>query len=155
MDTPRFSPPGSRPERPSPTRSRPIGVTLLTIYDGVLLGGLPFVLGMLRFFSLPVAERPTVLVVFATMLLSGFVIGSAASAWRGETQGRLGLVVAATIYYTGVFLGAPYAVDLASEIHPGGAFETWTRLLRSVFWIGLHGWYLLFSGARDFFEPTA
>jgi hypothetical protein len=147
--------PGSSSDDDSPYTSvaaRPFGVTLITIYDGVMVGAIPAVLTYLSYFGQPAAARPSVLVVFAVFLLSAGVITAAASAWRGENSGRIALLVLTTIYYVGLMAGADYTVDLASFLRGTGAsWETALRVGRSLFWIALHGWYFLFSPAAGFF----
>jgi hypothetical protein len=132
--------------------TRPFGVTLLTLYDGVVVGAIPAVFTYLQYFGQPAANRPDVLTVFASFLLSAGVIVAAASAWRGENTGRFSLLVLTTIYYVGLLVGADITVDLASHLYPGdSSLETALRAGRSLFWIGLHGWYFLFGRAADFF----
>lgn len=145
--------PGFSSSDPAPVAARPFGVTLMTIYDGVMAGIVPAVLAYLRYFGQAPAARPSVLTVFAAFLLSAAIIVAAASAWRGENAGRLSLVGLITIYYVGLMFDAAYTVDLASFVRVDGtaAWETPLRIGRSFFWILLHGWYFLFSRAAGFF----
>jgi len=132
--------------------TRPFGVTLLTIYDGIMVGILPAVLAYLSYFSGPPEARPNILPVFAAFLLSAGVIYAAASAWRGENTGRFALLGLVTIYYVGLMAGADVTVDVSSSlVAEDSAWETRLRVARSLFWIGLHGWYFLFGRAADFF----
>jgi hypothetical protein len=138
---------------PPPTRHRPFGITLLAGYDIVMVAVVPAGLAMLRYFGADAAARPELLHVFASMLLAGGIVVTAAAVWRAEDWARYVLVALVTIYYTGLAFDAPYTVDLAAGA--GGASDTlevWLRVGRSIFWIVLHGWYL-FSAAAWFFDP--
>jgi hypothetical protein len=146
-------PAGSGDGAPRSARRRPIGVSLLTVFDGVAIGVFPAVLALLPFFAGPGAAAPPVLPTFATLLLSAGAVWTAAETWRGTNGGRIGLLVVATIHYVGLLFGADYAFDLAAPLAPDEATAAWVRAARSLFWIGLHGWYLFFSrAARRYFE---
>lgn len=135
--------PSSAPSSSAAVRSRPVGVTLLTLYDGIMVGVVPILLVMIRFFQHAPSERPSVLVVFAAAMLSASVIYTAAGAWRGENSGRLGLLILTTIYYVGLVAGASFTMDLATLLTASDTGEVWLRGAQSLFWIGLHGAYFL------------
>ena len=140
---------GSSPQ----TARRPLGVTLLTMYDGLFVGLLPAAIAVFHFFQVAPEARPPELHILATLLMSAGILWTANGTYHGRPGARLGLVVLATIYYAGLLFGAPYTVDVASLLHSGdSAVETALRIGRSLFWIGLHGWYLLADPTRDFFE---
>ena len=147
---PRFSA-GSSPRR---TRRRPIGITLLTLYDGFFVGILPVAITLVHFFQIDPGARPPEVHILATLLMSAGLLWAANGTYHGRPGARIGLVVLSTMYYAGVLFGAPYTVDAAALLYSdGGAVETALRVGRSLFWIGLHGWYLLASEpARAFFE---
>jgi len=137
---------------PESVATRPFGLTLITAYDGIMIGVVPAVLAYVNYFGSPADTRPTILAMFGVFLLSAGVIFAAASAWRGENTGRFVLLGIATIYYVGLMAGADVTVDLSSYlVAADSVWETWLRVARSVFWIGLHGWYFLFGKAADFF----
>ena len=142
---------GKRPEQPA--YRRPFGITLLTVYDLLMVAIVPSGLAMSRFMTQPAAERPDLLVVFAAILLGGGIVVTSAAVFRGENWSRYVLTALVTIYYVGLIIGAPFAVDVAAAVagSDGGAFETTLRVGRSVFWILLHGWYF-FSAVSWFYE---
>jgi hypothetical protein len=145
-------PAGSGDGAPRSARRRPIGVSLLTVFDGVAIGVLPAVLVLIPFFTGPGTEAPPILTAFATLMLSAGAVWTAAETWRGTNGGRIGLLVVATIHYVGLLFGADYVFDLAASFAADEATGTWVRAARSLFWIGLHGWYLFFSRAGRYFE---
>ena len=135
---------------------RPLGVTLLTAYDAVMIGIVPAAVAMVHFFLTEPAGRPPTLHILSTLLLSGAVLWAAAGTRAGESGTRYGLVTLATLYYVGLMFGAPYTVDLAGLIYSDGSvMETALRVGRSAFWIVLHGWYLLAEPTQDFFEERS
>jgi hypothetical protein len=137
---------------PDSVATRPFGLTLITAYDGIMIGIVPSVLAYVNYFGSPAETRPTILAMFGIFLLSAGVIFAAASAWRGENIGRFALLGLVTIYYVGLMAGADVTVDLSSYlVAADSVWETRLRIARSLFWIGLHGWYFLFGRAADFF----
>ena len=104
--------------------------------------------------------RPPTYQILATLLLSGAVLWAASGTRSGESGMRYGLVVLVTLYYVGVMFGTPYTVDPAGVLYMSAGdvnptMEQVLRIGRSLFWILLHGWYLLGGPTEDFFEARA
>jgi hypothetical protein len=138
------------------TLRRPFGVSLLTAYDAIMLGILPIGVALVHFFVMDPAARPPEIHVLAMLLLSGGILWTAQGTRAGEPGTRYGLVALVTLYYVGLMFGAPYTVDMAGLLHSDGStMETALRVGRSVFWIGLHGWYLLADPTQDFFDERS
>jgi hypothetical protein len=136
-----------------PQIDRPTGITLLTLYDGIMLGVRPGLWATVTFMSQPAAERPSVLAAFGVLLFSATLIIAAAAAWRGENWARYALTGLVVLHHgalaldAGLLLGV--LVDVGSE-----SWWRWGYLLRAVLWIGLHVWYLFYSRAAAFFRPA-
>lgn len=126
---------------------------MLTVYDLLMVAVVPSGLAMTRFMTQPPAERPELLVVFAAILLGGGIVVTSSAVYRGENWSRYVLTALVTVYYAGLIIDAPFAVDVAAAVagSEGGAFETALRVGRSVFWILLHGWYF-FNAVSWFYE---
>jgi hypothetical protein len=137
---------------PSRTLRRPpLVVTLLAFYDVVMVAVVPGVLALAHHFGTAPADR-NVLLVFGTLTLSAGLIWTAADAWYGRPWARYGLMGLASVYYVGLAAGAPWSVDLASLLHvDSSTLAVVLRVVRSLFWIGLHA-VILFVLGRDHFE---
>jgi hypothetical protein len=123
------------------------------IYDGIMVGILPAAIMCYRQFALAPSLQPPVLEAFAVFMLSGGVLWTASETWGGGGGARLVLVGLTTIYYAGLMVGADYTVDLASLVYTSNSsLEQTLRVIRSLFWIALHGWYLLYATRAYFGE---
>lgn len=134
-------------------RHRPFGITLITAYDLIMIAIMPTTLATYAFFSESAATRPDLMNVFVSVMLAAGVVIAAAAVWRAENWARVALVALVTIYYVSLAASAPWTVDITAGAG-SDALEFWLRIGRSVFWIGLHGWYF-FSAVDWFFDPTA
>ncbi|PEN13848.1 hypothetical protein CRI94_07235 [Longibacter salinarum] len=130
---------------------RPLGVSLISTYDLLMVAILPSALIMLQVFGAIGVGRPETLHVFISVLLSAGIVVSASAIRRGENWARFILLALITIYYVGLAFGAPYTVDLAQYV-ASDDWNSWLLAGRSVFWIALHGWYF-FVSADWFFDP--
>lgn len=135
------------------TRHRPFGITLITIYDLIMVAILPTGVATYRFFTESAATRPDVLHMFVSVMIAAGVVIAAAAVWRAENWARITLLALVTIYYVSLALSAPFTVDLTAGAG-SEELEYWLRASRSAFWIGLHGWYF-FSAVGWFFDPTS
>lgn len=134
-------------------RKRPIGVSILAIWDALFAGIVPLLLATLLFFD---EETRQILIMNPTpyavrvLLTTGVLVG-AVLAWRGERRGR-NLLVASVIAHH--FLAILNNVGMALIDVPVRMSSTrmWLNAVRSAISIAIHVWYFLGKPTRDFYS---
>lgn len=137
-------------DEPLKRPDRPLGVLLLTLWDGIFFGILPIlftVFGLLR----SGLEQALPITIYITTVLSVLIITTAFGTYAGHDRSRSALIYIVTIYqslqaFNSVILIASGTLPLADLLFAVG------RIFAAVFWIALHAWYFLRPATLEFFR---
>lgn len=141
-------------DEPLKRPDRPLGVLLLTAWDGVFFGIIPVlstVFGIIR----SGATGTIPITIYITTILSVLIISTALGTYAGNDRARSALIYIIAIYqclqaFNSVILissGTLPAVDLIFAIG---------QIFAAVFWIALHAWYFLRPQTMEFYRrPVA
>lgn len=135
--------PLSRPERP-------IGVAILTLWDGIIFGIIPIlstVFGLLRSSN----QEAFPITIYISTVLSVLIITVAIGTFTGSDRSRSALIYLVTLYqsieaFNGVILIASGTLPTADLLFAIG------RIFGALFWIALHIWYLLRPKTLEFYR---
>jgi hypothetical protein len=131
---------------------RPLGVWILTIWDGVFAGLFPVGAILFLFFNAEaqaVIELSTFDLVWS-VLLGLSIFAAAVGAWRGSDLARRALIGLVTFHYG--ILGFTNFSLVASGIVPEGEQPlVLGRAIRSLIWMGINVWYFLSRRPRAFY----
>jgi hypothetical protein len=135
----RWSTPDQEPE-PIVRPERPIGVSVLTIWNGMVAGLFPII--MLTITLMSEGETAgTNPILCLSPLLSAAIIFTAIGAWRGHDGSRLGHIIVLVLYYgtlafntyATIVLGAPRDERMLAYV----------RVTGYLFWVVVNTWYFL------------
>jgi hypothetical protein len=131
---------------------RPLGVWILTIWDGVSAGLLP-VIGILILFSSTEAQavvRLSTLDLVWSVFLGVSILAAAVGAWRGNDVARKALIGLVTVHY-GILAFNNFSLVLSGIVPEGEQPLVLGRAIRSLVWIGINVWYFLSKRPRAFY----
>lgn len=142
-------------QRPTTNRvSRPVGVWLLTIFDGLVAGVIP----LLTVFA--VLGNGVEILPGGTMtaiLLAGIgigVIGAAVGAWQGSDRARIALLALIAIFY-GLNMLANFRIATADWVPQDAQVRALATLVRSIFWVAINYWYFLRPQTRAWYRAMS
>ncbi|MBN2387280.1 MAG: hypothetical protein JXB85_09685 [Anaerolineales bacterium] len=131
---------------------RPLGLWLVTLWNGLAAGLAPLVLTLMVFFDSAErsTQKPSWAGSLASLLLAVMILAAAVFTWRGKNPGRVALIGLIGLHYG--LLAIRYFGLLAGP----DSFD-WTALwrgLRAVLWIIINTWYLGSKRIRTFFARS-
>lgn len=129
---------------------RPLGVILITIWDGIFFGIIPIlstVFGLLR----GGLEDTLPFTIYLNAFISILVITAAIGAFAGSDRSRSALIYIITVYQS---LGAFNSVILLASgtLPPADQVFAVGRIFSSLFWIALHIWYFLKPSTIEYYR---
>lgn len=126
------------PQRPE----RPLGVTLLTIWDGVSVGLIPAMRSGIIIASNSNQEQISLIALCLAIGLPIVIVTAALGTFRGDDRARLGLLILLTLYFG---LNAfQNAVLLASgNLTPDDQLRSVSEILSAIITDGVNLWYFL------------
>lgn len=142
----RFTDEDSPVKRPD----RPLGVTILTVWDGIFFGIIPIISIVFRLVRGELSgDNPFSL--YLTVFLAVLIIMVAFGTYIGNDRSRSFLIYIITIYqcleaFNSVILLASGSIQTADSIFAVGT------ILIAFFWIALHVWYFLRPETLEFFR---
>lgn len=150
QDMLRYQDPDSTQKRPSEDRpERPLGVTILSIWNGISLGLLPIVLQSVALTSGARAEFTPLTCL--TLLFSMGILFTALGTWRGHDPSRMGMLILLVVYHG--FQSFNTSLPLFTEEVPAEArLQIYGQILRSVGWVIVNAWYFLRPSTIDFYR---
>jgi small basic protein len=136
-------PPPQRPERP-------IGIAVLTLWDGIIFGIIPIlstVFGLLRSRS----QEAFPVTIYISTVLSVLIITVAIGTFTGSDRSRAALIYLVTLYqsieaFNSVILIASGTLPSADTLFAA------VRIFSALFWIALHIWYFLRPKTLEFYR---
>jgi signal transduction histidine kinase len=137
--------PPLKPERPA----RPVGVSILTIWNGTIAGLFPILGFSIQLMRGSEAGSSDLLLCF-TPMISAAVIFTAIGAYRGHDPSRLGQIITLIIY------NAILAFNAFGEVTVGtseeGQMIAYLRMVGYVLWAGITTWYFLRRKTVEFYR---
>jgi predicted permease len=132
---------------------RPLGVWILTIWDGLFAGVFPAAGAILLYLNNEAQATLgiTVITMLLSVLLGLAIVVAAVGAWGGNNRARIALVALVTVHYG--FLVFNNMSLASSGVFPGTVqSKAWARALRSLIWIGINLWYFLGERPRAYYS---
>ena len=132
---------------------RPLGVWILTIWDGLFAGLLPVITVLILYFNAEVqaALGMSVLDLVLSILLGIAVVIAAIGAWLGNNAARIALVILVSVHY-GLLAFNNVNLATAGVLSGTAQVKSWGRAFRSVVWIGINVWYFLGKRPRAYYD---
>jgi small basic protein len=140
----------SEEDFPLPRPERPLGVTILTMWDGLIFGVIP-ILGTVFGVLQTGLDRVLPITIYLSAGLSALIISAAIGTYLGNDRARSALIYILTLYqslqaYSNVILIA------SGTLQPADLLFAMGRILGAVFWIALHAWYFLRPQTLEFYR---
>ncbi len=137
-------------EQPVVRPERPLGVTILTVWDGIFFGIIPLlttVFGLVR--GKINGDDP--ISIYINALLAVLIISVAIGTYTGNDRSRSFLIYLITIYqslqaFNSLVLLASGSLQTADSVFAVGT------ILAAFFWIALHVWYFLKPDTLEFYR---
>jgi hypothetical protein len=127
-------------QEPPPRPDRPAGVSILTIWNGFVGGGLPILAAIGLFRQNPDASLSPSFCL--SVGLAAGILFTSIGAFRGNDPSRLGMLLLITLHHSLaafeplsvlVYQGQPDAIRL----------RAWGRIINAIFWTTINIWYFL------------
>jgi len=143
--------PPSTETAPKPARpERPLGVTILTIWDGMTIGLFPLLMTTISL-TRGGDQTQVNLLTCLTLGLSSAILFTAIGAWRGHDGSRLGLILLLVIYYsTRAF--SDVTILASGSLTEEKSLDAIGRLLRYAIICGVNAWYFLHPKTLQFYR---
>jgi hypothetical protein len=122
---------------------RPLGVSILTVWDGAMAGGLPAFQTI--FMILRGTTDPSEISLLTLCLAVGLpiaIVTAAIGTFTGSDRSRLSLLVLVTLYY-GLNAFRDASLIAASAVAGEPLARAYFGILSGVFWVGVNIWYFL------------
>ncbi len=135
------------PQRPE----RPLGVTALTIWDGVMVGVVPAIRSGIIIANTSNQESISILTLCLATGIPIAIVSAAFGTFRGNDRARLSLLVLLTIYFS---LNAFQSVILlvSSDLIPEEQLSSVWRIITAIISVGINLWYFLRPKTIAFFR---
>ena len=129
--------------------AKPLGVSVLTAFDGVFIGLLP--LALLIFLNSDPKMEISTLDYYLSAGLRIIVIAAALGAFVGENVARYVLLWSVTAVSILMIINT---IDFLSSTHTEGSSGVGMvgNITRGLFWIGINWWYLNRRGVVDYYK---
>jgi hypothetical protein len=128
---------------PLPRPDRPLGVSILTIWDGAMAGLLPAFQAV--FMVLRGTTDPNDISLLTLCLAVGLpiaIVTAAIGTFSGSDRSRLSLLVLVTLYY-GLNAFRDASLIAAGAVSGNALFGAYFGILSAVFWAAVNIWYFL------------
>ena len=133
--------------------ARPLTVWILTIWNGLSAGLVPFLLtlSMVTLGTGVEGGTPPAMAVSASLALALAIMGAAWAAWEGRDWGRKALLGLLTVHY-GLFAYRSLQLAMGGIVEGQSSLRAYGRALWAIAWIALNFFYLLRPDAAAFYR---
>ena len=130
---------------------RPLGVTALAIWDGVMVGVVPAISSGIIIANTSNQESISILTLCLATGIPIAIVSAAFGTFRGNDRARLSLLVLLTIYFS---LNAFQNVTLlvSGDLIPEEQLTSIWRILTAIISVGINLWYFLRPKTIAFFR---
>ena len=136
-----------QPQRPD----RPLGVTILSIWDGVSVGVIPALRMGIMIASNPNLEEISILTLCVSIGLPITIVTAALGTYRGSDPARLSLLILLTIYFgLNAFQNAILLVS--GGLTPEDQMQNSAGIIGAILTVGINLWYFLRPNTISFFR---
>jgi hypothetical protein len=141
------------PAEPLPRPERPLGVSLLTILDGLLAGFMPALAAITQIASdaNPDQGDITLTTLCLSVGLPVTIITAAIGTFAGSDRARVALLILITLFF-GLEAFRNVSLAAAGLVPEGQQFSAYGRALRAAVWIAINAWYFLRPGTVAFYR---
>lgn len=130
---------------------RPLGVTILSIWDGVSVGVIPALRMGIMIASNPNLEEISILTLCVSIGLPITIVTAALGTYRGSDPARLSLLILLTIYF-----GLNAFQNVILLVSGGLTLEDQVRnsagIIGAILTVGINLWYFLRPNTISFFR---
>lgn len=131
---------------------RPLGVWLVTIFDALFAGVVPFLAAFAALGGSSALPGGAALALPLAALSIG-VVGAAVGTWQRSNRARIALLALMTLFYVLNIFASAYVAT--ADFVPGAAqTKAWASVARGIFWLALNYWYWLRPATRAWFRAA-
>ena len=138
---------GDQLQRPD----RPLGVTILSIWDGVSVGVIPALRMGVMIASNPNLEEISILTLCVSIGLPITIVTAALGTYRGSAPARLSLLILLTIYF-GLNAFQNVILLVSGGLTPEDQVRNSAGIIGAILTVGINLWYFLRPNTISFFR---
>ena len=136
-----------QPHRPD----RPLGVTILSIWDGVTVGVMPALRMGITIAGSQNLEDISILTLCVSIGLPITIVMSAMGTFQGNDSARLSLLILLTIYF-GLNTFQNVVLPISGRLTPGDQVRITVGIIGAILAVVINLWYFLRSSTIEFFR---
>jgi len=136
-----------QPQRPD----RPIGVSILSIWDGVSVGMIPALRMGIMIAGSPNLEDISILTLCVSVGLPITIITAAMGTYRGNDLARMSLLILLTIYF-GLNTFQNVILLVSSGLPPEDQLRISVGIVGAIITVGINIWYFLRRNTITYFR---
>jgi len=130
---------------------RPIGVSILSIWDGVSVGVIPALRMGIMIASNPNLEEISILTLCVSIGLPITIVTAAMGTYRGSDTARLSLLILLTIYF-GLNAFQNVILLVSGGLTPEDQVRNSAGIIGAILTVGINLWYFLRPNTISFFR---
>ena len=130
---------------------RPLGVTILSIWDGVSVGVIPALRMGIMIASNPNLEEISILTLCVSIGLPITIVTAALGTYRGSDPARLSLLILLTIYF-GLNAFQNVILLVSGGLTPEDQVRNSAGIIGAILTVGINLWYFLRPNTISFFR---